>query len=460
MLQHGDNDTIAGLATTPGRSEVGIVRISGDQALQFVQECFGPDFLSGTEEVFYFFDQCITGADPVPPIPCRVFVMKAPHSYTREDVVEFHVPGAPQCIEMFLSYCQSKGIRMPEPGEFTRRAFLNGRINLIEAMGVIEVITAADTEQLNTARSMLFGQVADKLAHVEGQVRELLSLVEVSIDFSEDDIDIFSSGDEFAQRVDAICVNIESLAERKRVRDDMSGEFHMIIAGMVNAGKSTLFNRLMEYDRCAVSGSPGTTRDLIRGELTIEKIPFVIYDTAGLTVRPGVFEKKARNIIRGIGLDCMGMLLLISPEIEIPEKILSFFLEQPGPEQTIVVGTKGDLGLENTSLDLPACKNAFSSITISGSDEGPIQQLKKKMADMALKQRREYGFYVGGMLNNVLERCKNRLTRIKTGKDVREFPELVAEDLRDTAADLGVFSLDDPGDDVLNRIFSSFCIGK
>lgn len=451
-----NNGTIAGLATAPGRSGTGIVRVSGPGAAELLQACFIPEE-EADHRGFYFSDgevRCGADADPV---PCRVFAMKAPHSYTREDVVEFHLPGSPELIDLFLKWCFSNGARMPEPGEFTKRAFLNGRIDLVEAGGVMEVISASDADQLASAGNLCFGNVSAQLNHLGNRIRDLLSLTELSIDFSDQDVEIISRED-FTSALDDILRDIEKIRKKDRIGHDAAGETHIVIAGMVNAGKSTLFNTLVGNDRCRVSPVPGTTRDMVSETVHIDSIPFVLYDSAGLSVKPGIFEEHARRIFKN--RTGTGMLLLVSPETEMPSGLREMFFEKPGPDRTIAVGTKSDLGIMNRSLQSGEFSDCYGVTRISQKDPGSIRKLKGIITGFVRDLRAQQSCSVTGMLDTVLEACTDILLRLRENADIHTAPECAAEELRAARTELDRFSNDDPDLDVLNRIFSSFCIGK
>jgi len=450
-------DTIAGLATAPGRSETGIVRVSGPGSSELLEACFVPKEGRGDPGGFYFLDGDVRCGADAAPVPCRVFVMKTPHSYTREDVVEFHLPGSPELTDLFLRWCFSHGARMPEPGEFTKRAFLNGRIDLVEAAGVMEIISASDAAQLESARDLCFGNVSAQLQRIENRVRDLLALTELSIDFSDQDLEIISQK-ECMSALDEIIEDIRGLRKQDRIGRDAAGETHIVIAGMVNAGKSTLFNTLLGSDRCRVSPVPGTTRDMVSGTGHINSIPFVLYDSAGLSVRPGIFEEHARRIFRNRA--GTGMLLLVSPETEMPCSLRDLFLEKPGPDRTIVVGTKADLGIRNRSLENGEFSNCYAVTRISEQDAESIRGLKGIMADFVRDRRVQQSFSMTGMLDAVLEAAGDILLRLREHIDIHTMPECAAEELRAARAELDRFGSDDPDQDILNRIFSSFCIGK
>ena len=452
-------DTIAGLATAPGRSGAGVVRVSGPSAMKLLETCFTADEESRRKDGFFFADGQVRCSDETSSVPCRVFVMKAPRSYTREDVTEFHLPGSPELLDLFLRYCYSQGIRMPEPGEFTKRAFLNGRIDLIEAAGVMEVIRASDSTQLSAARSICFGNVSEKLKHIENMIRDLLALVELSIDFADQDEHILSR-DEYTDRIVTIMKKIRELREQDRIGNEAAGVSCFVIAGMVNAGKSTLFNRLAGRDRCRVSAVPGTTRDMVSETVYIQEIPFMLYDSAGLSVEPGIFEKHARRIFRNRGRDIAGMLLLVSPEMEIPDALREYFLECPGPGSTIAVGTKSDLGIPNRSIENGLFSDCYSVITLNEHDDCSIGQLKNCMAEMVRSRKAGQSVSSTGMMDSLLASCAERLERLKQTPAFFDEPECAAEELRDARNHLDRFGSDDPDADILNRIFSSFCIGK
>jgi len=452
-------DTIAGIATPPGRSRVGVLRVSGPRALDFLQERFVPAGGGRVRGRFHWYEGVVRCVASLPPVPCRVFVMRAPRSYTREDVVEFHLPGSPVLLDMFLGECGRCGIRRAEPGEFTRRAFLNGRIDLLEAAGVMDVIAASDARRLDAARRFCFGGVSAALERFSDRVRSLSARVEAAIDFSDQDIEVISPA-EWKEELDALVRGMEEVAAAHPASRDDTGEFHLVIAGMVNAGKSTLFNLLVGEERCRVSPEPGTTRDMVARRVRIEGYPFVLYDSAGISLRSDALEEAARRIFRNTVSSGMGMLLAVSPEMDLPDRLVEFFLAQPGPSRTIVVGTKDDLGLENRTLAHPAFAGAFAVVRVSREDSRSTAELKKLMAALAASGAAEGTWSAAGFLAETIASCVETLRRMRDDPSWVMHPELAAEDLRDVRRRLDVFRGDDADEDMLDRIFSRFCIGK
>ncbi len=451
-------DTIAGLATGPGRSEAAIVRISGPEALSLLDEVFTHTGKTD-DSSFTFADGLLSLDDRVADIPCRVFIMKAPCSYTREDVVEFHIPGSPVLAEMLIEICAGRGIRRPDPGEFTKRAYLNGRIDLVRAIGVMEMIGASSREQLNGARNMLFGGVSETLARVENVIRKLTGLVELNIDFTDQNIDLFETENSFRNLIEQAQQTLNETVSRKLVTHTSSGEVHVIIAGMVNAGKSSLFNALLGFSRSTVSSVAGTTRDIIRGRTEISGLPFVLYDTAGLSDAPDLFEHKARTITQECGFGGMFMLLCVSPEMDVPENLLNLFLKEPGPGRTIMIGTKADLNMKNPIFEREFTDKPFSKVLFSSKSREDAERICSELVRLHSESVSGEQFYMSGILEHALRECSVILERVKN-MNIAEEPELIAEELREALFLAGEFCHDDPGEEILNTIFSQFCIGK
>src|SRR5437868_5776811 len=271
-------DTIVAISTPPGRGGIGIVRLSGPQAriiaerliklrhpLAPAQARFA-EVLDSTGETL---DEAV------------VTYFESPHSYTSEDIVEIAAHGSPVLLDHLLRQCCARGARLAEPGEFTQRAFLSGRLDLTQAEAVGDLIDSSTLEQARVAARQMGGALARQVAPVKTELVGLIATLEAGIDFAEDDIDVMPA-EQIVAKIAEVRAPLErlerSFAYGRVVRDG----FRLAIVGRPNAGKSSLFNRLVERERAIVTASPGTTRDLVTERVAIEGIPVELVDTAGL----------------------------------------------------------------------------------------------------------------------------------------------------------------------------------
>ncbi len=278
-----DPDTIVAVSTPPGRGGIGIVRLSGPRAVEIatpllrLRHALIPGHARFGQLLEFNPD---TDTDAVLDEIVATF-FAAPHSYTSEDVVEIAAHGSPVLLEHIVRQCCAAGARIAEPGEFTQRAFLAGRIDLTQAEAVADLIASSTLEQARLAARQLSGSLALTIAPIKSSLVALIATLEAGIDFAEDDIDVLPAA-EIAARIAAIHVPLDTLertfAYGRVVRDG----FRLAIVGRPNAGKSSLFNRLVQRDRAIVTASPGTTRDLVTERVAMDGIPVDLIDTAGL----------------------------------------------------------------------------------------------------------------------------------------------------------------------------------
>jgi tRNA modification GTPase len=287
------NETIVAISTAPGRGGIGVVRLSGAQARQIVTPILRlrHDLAPGRAR----FGEVVDVATGTVLDEAVVTYFATPHSYTGEDVLEIAAHGSPVLLDYLVRQCCAQGARLAEPGEFTQRAFLAGRIDLTQAEAVGDLIASSTLEQARVAARQLGGALAKVVAPIKTALVELIAAMEAGIDFAEDDVDVMPSHRITAQ-IAAIRAPLESLersfAYGRVVRDG----FRMAIVGRPNVGKSSLFNRLVERNRAIVTATPGTTRDTVSERVAIDGIPVELIDTAGL--REGIDEAERMGIAR------------------------------------------------------------------------------------------------------------------------------------------------------------------
>jgi tRNA modification GTPase len=339
-----DQDTIVAISTPPGRGGIGIVRLSGPRACDIVAPLlhlrhplaagrarFGEVLDIATDAVL---DQCVATC------------FAAPHSYTGEDVVEIAMHGSPVLLDYVLRQCCANGARLAEPGEFTQRAFLAGRIDLTQAEAVADLIGSSTLEQARVAARQLGGALAQIVTPIKAGLVALIAALEAGIDFAEDDIDVLPAAN-IAERIAAIRAPLlaleQSFAYGRIVRDG----FKLAIVGRPNAGKSSLFNRLVQRDRAIVTATPGTTRDLVTERVAIDGIPVDLIDTAGL--RDSTDEAERLGIAKShqaIADADVVLLVLDAPTLAAAAAI-------PAQDAAILAGhTPGALLLAYNKIDL------------------------------------------------------------------------------------------------------------
>ena len=457
-------DTICAIATPPGEGGIGIIRISGDQALEIASKVFVAvsgrsiwDFESHTLN-YGELRSPETGAclDEV-----LVAIMKAPRSYTREDIVEFHCHGSPLVLRLGLEALIRNGARLAEPGEFTKRAFLNGRLDLAQAEAVMDLIHARSETGLKVALEQLRGRLSEELGRIrEGLVRLLVEL-EAGIDFTEEGI-TFISPQALANGVEKIQERISQLiltADNGRIlREGVTAA----LLGRPNVGKSSLMNALSRTDRAIVTAIPGTTRDVLEEFITIQGVPVRLLDTAGLRETQDEVEREGVRRSHD-ALDRADVLLAVldGSAALAPEDLR--LLELGKKKSMLILVNKADLPSRLPSAELAEAARGCQVVKTSAMSGEGLDDLKHAIGDAILKHNLEPNeaiFITHLRHRTALVRAKESLDQVLLSLERRMPAECVALDLRAAVNAIGEIIGETTIDDVLNRIFKEFCIGK
>jgi tRNA modification GTPase len=446
------NDTVAAVSTPPGRGGIGIVRISGPAAREIAGKILRfaktPAWKPWSITLAELPDAEGYAVDRV-----AVSYFAAPRSYTTEDIVEISCHGAPVVLRYALERACAAGARLAEPGEFTLRAYLKGRIDLPRAEAVRDLIEATTLYQARIAAQQVEGSVSRRLQPVKEQLLELISLLEAGIDFAEDDISVAPS-DEILRRIEpvltAVRVLIASFAYGKLVHEG----FTLALVGPPNAGKSSLFNRLLEQDRAIVTDIPGTTRDLVSETAALAGIPVRFVDTAGIREGQDIIESLGieRSLQAMADADLTLVVIDLSRPLGSEEIALIAKARQQG--KYLVAGNKVDLSRpqENPGMML------VSALTGEG-----VPALQQAILDtMAPRGRleQEGGFITSLRHERLLQESREALEQAKTATELGIPHEMLLLDLYAALRPIDAITGATTVDDILNRIFSTFCIGK
>lgn len=377
---------------------------------------------------------------------------QAPRSFTAEDVVEISCHGSPVILRFCVERCLAHGARLAEPGEFTLRAFLNGRIDLPQAEAIRDLIGATTVYQAKIASQQLGGSLSRRVQPLKAQLVELISLLEAGIDFAEDDVSVAPDA-ELLRRIDALLPGIDALARSFHFGRLVKEGFTLALVGRPNTGKSSLFNALLEDERAIVTDIPGTTRDLISESAAIEGIPVRLLDTAGIRESSDPVEKLgiARSHEAMADAD---LTLLVFDAAGNPEEGNSDALPAPtGPH--LVVANKIDLK--------PDAKLPPEAIAVSAKSGQGLAELRQAILNrVAPPHTREIsdGFLTSLRQRNLLQDCAGDLRKAREAVENRIPHEMLLLDLYEALRSLDALSGATTADDILNRIFSTFCIGK
>lgn len=437
-------ETIAAISTPPGRGGLGVLRISGSAARACVERIarFRDGFTwqpwRATLATLHDHDGAVI--DQV-----VVTYFAPPRSYTGEEQVEIACHGAPVILRTALDRLVQAGARLAEPGEFTLRAFLNGRIDLPRAEAIRDLIDSTTLYQARIAAQQAEGSVSRRLRPLKEQMLALIALLEAGIDFAEDDIDVAPNA-ELVQRLEDLIAETRRLADSYAYGKLVHEGFSLAIIGRPNAGKSSLFNRLLEQDRAIVTEIPGTTRDLVSETATLDGLPVKFIDTAG--IRDGQDRVEQLGIERSFqAMADADLTLAVIDLSEPPGDAL------PLPPRALVVGNKADLPRRN-----PTPCVAVSALTGEGIAELRAAIRQALVPDEAVMQ--EPGFITSLRQERLLRETLQALERAHTGAVEHVPHEMLLVDLYAALTPLDAITGATTADDILNRIFSTFCIGK
>jgi tRNA modification GTPase len=475
-MAENEQETIVAISTPPGRGGIGVVRLSGPHPRDIVAPLlrlrhplaagrarFGEVLDIATDAVL---DQCVAT------------YFAAPHSYTGEDVVEIAMHSSPVLLDYVLRQCCSNGARLAEPGEFTQRAFLAGRIDLAQAEAVADLIGSSTLEQARLAARQLGGALSHVVSPIKADLVALIAALEAGIDFAEDDIDVLPAHI-IAERIAAIRAPLQGLEQSFAYGRIVRDGFKLAIVGRPNAGKSSLFNRLVQRDRAIVTSTPGTTRDLVTERVALEGIPVDLIDTAGLRDSTDEAERlgiaKSHQAIADAdvvllvldapALAAQGKTVILSEGVvDAESKDLRFQL--PQSSALIVALNKIDLqpeALQSQTANLqPATCNLQPIPTSALTGEG-IPQLRAAIVaavagpDAAL---RESGMLTNLRQHQAVEQALRSLASARAAVADRIPHEMLLLDLYAALRALDALTGATTTEDVLRLIFSTFCIGK
>jgi len=446
------NNTIVAIATPSGHGGVGIVRLSGSKAQKIaehithqplkIRHAHFTDFYSNDNEII---DQGIA------------IYFKNPHSFTGEEVVELQTHGSPFVLDQLVQTAIDLGARLAKPGEFTERAFLNKKIDLIQAEAIADLIHASSTQAARSAMRSLQGVFSQKINDLLKKLIHLRMQVEAMIDFPEEEIDFLSDPSVAALLQETINAVNTTLAETKQGVLLQQG-LQVVIAGKPNAGKSSLLNYLCGDNRAIVTDIPGTTRDILRESIQIDGLPLHIIDTAGLRETADVIEQEGvRRAHDQLALADIIILVIDANECRDLEKTINEFKNKYSSTVLMVLKNKIDLMNEAASLSY---LNEVSIISVSIKKDMGLSLFKDQLKQLAGFHTGENQFIARKRHVDALNRAHDFLMRGLAALQTSKAGELLAEDLRQAQLCLSEITGEFTSDDLLGVIFSSFCIGK
>ncbi|SHI15432.1 tRNA uridine-5-carboxymethylaminomethyl(34) synthesis GTPase MnmE [Sporanaerobacter acetigenes] len=457
-------DTIAAISTAMGEAGIGIVRMSGKESLSIASSVFKGKTIENLKEAVnrrLTYGQIYDPEDETVVDEVLIVYMKKPQTYTREDIVEIYCHGGVIAVKKILEILLKNGARLAEPGEFTKRAFLNGRLDLSQAEAVIDLIKAKTDKSYSVSLNQLEGSLSIKVNEIRNILLNMLAHIEVSIDFPEEDVEEVTY-DELLKDSQKVLEEIDKLlstAERGKI---LREGLNTVILGKPNVGKSSLLNAILRENRAIVTDIPGTTRDIIEEYVNIEGIPLKIIDTAGIRDTEDLVEKlgvdRAKNVVEKADL-IIAVFDASRSLTKEDEDIINIVKEK----RSIVLLNKTDLpneyDVEELSNYIPDKKIISTSIA---NGEG-IEELEKTIVDMFYSGEVELSgeAIVTNMRHtDMLNRARKNIIDVISGIEMNVPLDCIEVDVKNCWNYLGEISGETVSEDILDKIFSEFCIGK
>ena len=446
-------DTIVAISTPPGRGGLGVIRISGPQARAVAEAILTfPNTTSWQPRHGRMAHLADRDGHVVDQVIATFF--EKPHSYTAEDTVEVSCHGAPVVLRFAVERALEGGARLAEPGEFTLRAYLRGRIDLSQAEAVRDLIEATTLYQARIAAQQAAGSVSRRIAPLKEQLVELIALIEAGIDFAEDDVSVASAA-EILRRLAPVLEGVRRLAASFQYGNLVRSGLTLAIVGRPNVGKSSLFNRLLEQDRAIVTEIPGTTRDLVSETAAIGGIPVKLYDTAGI--------RESQEPVETLGIERSYQAMADS---DLTLVVIDRSLPAAGEDRDLIARAReqGRCLLVGNKSDLPGARDLPpEAIVVSAATGAGIPRLREAVLE-ALAPRGafepEAGFITSLRHEQLLRECIQYLEKAIAAVESTIPHEMLLLDLYAALRPLDAITGATTADDILNRIFSTFCIGK
>jgi len=457
------NDTIVAIGTKPGEAAIGIIRLSGNKSIKLTEKIFRQKNSKKISQMKtfsmaygYIVDKKEETVDEV-----IITLMKKPRSYTKEDIVEINCHGGIAAADKILELCIKNGARIAEPGEFTKRAFLNGRIDLSQAEAVIDLIRSKTEQSLKVAANNIKGIVKDRIEELRKRILDVMIELEASIDFIEEDLEI-TPYEVLGKNVIEIKKSIDVLIKDEKRGEIIKNGIKVAIVGKPNVGKSSLLNVLARKERAIVTHIPGTTRDAVEEILYMEGIPLIIVDTAGI--------RKSKNIIEKIGVKKSFeyiskselVILVMDGNTQIDSNDCEIVEELQG-KNIIICLNKIDLKQVTSKKEINKKFKISNIIEISAKKNIGIDKLEKKIKTLVLGEEEfniESKIIVNNRQKNILLEANRMLNHVIKAMKLKMSEEFPSSDLKIAYDLLGEITGQTTTNEILDGIFGKFCIGK
>lgn len=447
-------ETIAAIATPPGEGGVAIIRISGHNALNIAAKVFSGPVHSYPTHTVHFGQILNTKNERVD--DGLIIPMLGRRSYTGEDTVEIHCHGGSLITRRVLDTVLQAGARAARPGEFTFKAFINGKIDLAQAEAVQELVCAKNERALDAAEEQLKGSLSEKISNFQKDLTHIAAILEAWVDFPEEGLE-FASMEDICADLDKICKQMQALINTFHDGRIIHEGIALCLIGSPNVGKSSLMNALLDKERAIVSHIPGTTRDILEDHLRLNGLNFKLIDTAGIRVTEETIEQEGIRRSRAAMQQADLIILVLDAARGLDEQDI-WLLSQLPPKKTIAVWNKVDLPhTEHPTLSIPHV------VALSAKEKTGLEDLRQMIDQVIWKDgppSREEVLITNlrhkEALSNAIKRCRSLISGLQSNVS----PEFLSLEIRQALNSLGTILGTDVTEDVLSAIFSTFCIGK
>ncbi|OLR65084.1 tRNA uridine-5-carboxymethylaminomethyl(34) synthesis GTPase MnmE [Peptoniphilus porci] len=455
------NDTIAAISTAIGEAGIAIVRMSGEDSINIIDKIFvsvsGKNMADAENRKFLYGHIC-DGDKKIDEV--LVVKMKGPHSYTAEDIVEIHCHGGVVSVKRILNLILSNGARLAEKGEFTKRGFLNGRIDLTQAEAVIDMIKAKTDISFDLGLNQLSGALSEVLNKLRDELISMQALIVANIDFPDEDIEDAAYHD-LMDRSEKILNKMDNLLENSKNSRLLRDGINTVILGKPNVGKSSLLNGLLKYERAIVTDIAGTTRDVIEDYINLDGVLLKISDTAGIRETDDEVEKIGVNIAREKLKDADLVIAIfdISREFDQNDKEILKLIEN---KKHIIILNKDDLEQKISDEEIEKYfKDDYLRLSVMKNES--IKKVEKLILDLFFDG--ELQISSDTVLSNIrhinaLREARKELLEVKESLNKKVFLDLIEVDLENVIAHISEITGTITTEDILDRVFSDFCIGK
>ena len=450
------NDTITAISTTTGNGAISIIRISGSEAIEITNKIFKEKDLTKVKSHTIHYGHIEYKGKIEDEV--LVTIMKSPKTFTTEDVVEINCHGSIIVTKKILEILLTLGCRLAEPGEFTKRAFLNGRIDLIEAEGVMDLINSKSEAEKKLALNQIEGKVSNLIKDLRQKILEVLAQIEVKIDYPEyEDIEEVTYND-LNNNINDVEQEIKRIIKESENGKIIKEGIKTAIVGRPNVGKSSLLNNLLQEEKAIVTDIAGTTRDTVEGTITLEGIKLDLIDTAGIRKTTDTVEsigvEKSKETIKKADL----ILLLLNNNEDLTQYDKEL-LEQIKEKQHIVIINKIDLEQKLDYKEL----NTQNIIKISALNNTGIEDLKNKiieMYDLEKIQSKDATYLTNARGLSLLKQAQEQIQEVKQGIETKQPIDMIEIDLKTIWELLGEITGETYQEELINQLFSQFCLGK